>query len=150
MGYFEVLVCINVGGSLHRAEMKSESFRHRRTTLVVATTSNMSDTVIPLTFSRDRLCALEIEPFSLEFEAKIPELFSASDKCRVGVIEYLSSSNGVIQQTSNPTQSGEKTQSIRLISSLEGLNALLDVGDLALFRLLPQRNVQRILTSKRL
>lgn len=103
--------------------------------MLVATTSNMPDTVIPLKFSCDMLCSLEVEPFSLEFETKIPELFSTSDKCRVGVIEYLSSSDGVRQETSNTTQSREKVQEIQLILSLEELNGLLGVGDLVLFRL---------------
>ncbi|KAI1168438.1 hypothetical protein F5B18DRAFT_598367 [Nemania serpens] len=93
--------------------------------MLVATTSNMPDTVIPLKFSCDMLCSLEVEPFSLEFETKIPELFSTSDKCRVGVIEYLSSSDGVRQETSNTTQSREKVQEIQLILSLEELNGLL-------------------------
>ncbi|KAI1742959.1 hypothetical protein F4680DRAFT_388269 [Xylaria scruposa] len=93
--------------------------------MVAGTTPKMSDGSVALKFSGDMLCKLEVEPFWLEFEAKIPELFSASDNCRVGILEYLSSSNSARQHTSNTAQSHEKDLAIQLISSLKELNGIL-------------------------
>src|SRR5438094_632312 len=102
------------------------------TTTTTTTThgSNAPDTAAPFKPYRAMSYSLEVEPFWLEFEAKIPELFSTGDNCRVGIVEYLSSSGCARQQISNMTKSREECHKIRSISSLEELNALLGVRNL--------------------
>ncbi|KAI3322012.1 hypothetical protein HD806DRAFT_545264 [Xylariaceae sp. AK1471] len=96
--------------------------------MAAATTAhsfNTADSVNPSKFPRGMYYSLEVEPFWLEFEAKIPDLFSAGGNCRVGIVEYLSTTNCARQQTSNVAEYQGNGNAIRSISSLEELNALL-------------------------
>ncbi|KAI1116751.1 hypothetical protein F5Y14DRAFT_439594 [Nemania sp. NC0429] len=86
----------------------------------------MSDTVIPFKLSRDMPRSLEAEPFVLEFETKIPNLFSTNADCRVGLVEYQSSPNGLGRQIGDATQAQEKTQAIQLISLEDQINSLIN------------------------
>ncbi|KAI8628747.1 hypothetical protein F5Y19DRAFT_476291 [Xylariaceae sp. FL1651] len=85
----------------------------------------MSGGAVTLKFPPEMLRKLEVEPFWPEFETRITDLFSASDNCRVGVFENLSSHQSTRQHTCDIAQSHKKDPSIRLISSLEELNTVL-------------------------
>ncbi|KAI0549993.1 hypothetical protein F4679DRAFT_544427 [Xylaria curta] len=96
--------------------------------MAITSTSEMCDSAVVLKlFPRDVLRNLEVEPFWLDFVTRIPELFSANDNYRVGALnENLRSSDGAQKHTSDAAQYCEKDSAIKLISSLEELNAFLN------------------------